>query len=828
MGVWNFSGRKSSSPVHSRLNPLARRPLCILAMHHRTAFILATAVATTIASCGGAGSSSTTGSAPAALSYHQQGPDGQPQLVDRAAGMLRVTISSLQAQVTGDVEHWSITPALPEGLSLDALSGAITGAPTSAQARTLHTVTASNQYGSVSTELELSVLRTPRYLYLSSPSDSSISILGYRADTGSLERRGLVALTDAAGNLEGMVLHPSGLFGYSTTTGGQLLLWSVDPLSGWIEQRAHQAIGPAQSHCLALSPDGTQLFIAGQTSAILNTYAIDAGTGAAVATGSAVQLGMMPRALCFDETGGRVFAALTNGNASQVLALARHDDGQVSLLPGAVTLSSSEPADLVFDARNSQLFLSMQDSSSIARLAVAPDGALNLLDSLVVGERIGDLELNALGMDLYASDEAGNRTHRLALQDSGALSAGASLEGGEGTKATWVDPTQRHVLALDSVSHELRVADGSTLSQRSSWNLRSQPTGICVLSGDGPLQTATAAVMATAEMGGAILSYSADPVNGSLTLLSDLQETPGRGCFALEARQRFVYAIDPATNEIEGYTLSNSGGQFIDEISRTPVLGHPTFVTTDASGRFLYCVASDVDVENDGRLNTYAINPVSGALTLINSTGTSFNPVCAEIDPSGSFLFVANNGNDTPGTASIATYQLDGATGLPTSAGSPQVAPGAWALAFRPDGRILYAALRNSDITVSFRINAATGALTLAGPGVRTGSQPIAIAVAPNGENAYVAYRSQVSRGFVAHFNIDESGLIIAPGELYEAGDQPTGLAMDPSGKFLYSANYNSADLSVFEIGPTGELNARLPAPCGMGASFVMILKSFQ
>lgn len=743
--------------------------------------------------------------------------------------MLRVAISTLHAQISGEVTLWSIRPALPEGLLLDETTGDISGVPLAEHPRTQHTVTASNAYGSVSTQLEVVIERTPRYLYLASPSDSTVSILGLHVEQGTLERRGFAALPPALGTLEGFQPHRSGRFGYSTTTGGYLVTWGIDPLSGWMQALTQDRIGFGDTHQLALSPDGEHLYLACRDAQTIVNYAIDAETGTASRTGSGLELPMQPRVLCFDESGSRLFAALSNGNASQVVALERADDGTLSALSGGLTLASTEPADLVYDPRRSQLLISMRDSSSVLRLPVdASSGAIALADSLTVGQQVGDLELDALGWNLYASDPQGNRTHVLDFTDQGALRLGESLEGGEGTSATFVDPMLRHVVMLDAQAHQLRTAAGGSLTQKLNWNLRGQPASLSVLRGEGPLRTETAAVLASAELSGSIMRYQADPVNGTLTLLEDIEETPGRGCFTVEPRQRFLYVIDPNTQEIEGYRLDKNSGQLIAAISRMPVQGVPSYIAADASGRFLYGVARAVNTSDDGRLNTYAIDQETGALTLIDSTITDYNPVYVGVEPSGMFLYVANNGNGTPGSATITIYDLDALSGLPLSSAPSQMAPGAWGLAFPPSGRLVYAALRNSNITVPFRISFANGGLTLAGPGVRAGFEPISIAVAPDEKNVYVAYKDSESYGHVAHFQVNASGLLMAPGDLYQEGYQPVCLDIDPQGKFLYCANASTSDLSVFQIGEAGMLYPRTPAPCGQGASFVYVLERFQ
>jgi hypothetical protein len=88
--------------------------------------------------------------APSALSY----PSPETYLIGTA-------ISALSPSVTGLVTKYVIAPALPAGLSLDAVTGQITGTPATATAMASYVITASNGSGSTNFSLTLSVLIPP-------------------------------------------------------------------------------------------------------------------------------------------------------------------------------------------------------------------------------------------------------------------------------------------------------------------------------------------------------------------------------------------------------------------------------------------------------------------------------------------------------------------------------------------------------------------------------------------------------------------------------------------------------------------------------------------
>jgi hypothetical protein len=103
---------------------------------------------------------SSTPAAPSNLSY-------SPATV---SGTVGTAISSLTPTVTGTVDSYSVDPALPDGLSIDASSGVISGTPTAIAASATYTVTAENEGGSTTATVTVTVnsADTPQEHYLAS------------------------------------------------------------------------------------------------------------------------------------------------------------------------------------------------------------------------------------------------------------------------------------------------------------------------------------------------------------------------------------------------------------------------------------------------------------------------------------------------------------------------------------------------------------------------------------------------------------------------------------------------------------------------------------
>ena len=71
--------------------------------------------------------------------------------------LLNAAMTPDYPSVTGSVNSYSVSPALPAGVSLNTSTGVISGTPTSTSSATNYTVTATNSYGSTSCVLSFSV-----------------------------------------------------------------------------------------------------------------------------------------------------------------------------------------------------------------------------------------------------------------------------------------------------------------------------------------------------------------------------------------------------------------------------------------------------------------------------------------------------------------------------------------------------------------------------------------------------------------------------------------------------------------------------------------------
>jgi hypothetical protein len=120
-------------------------------------------------------------------------------------------ISTDTPTVTGTVTSYSVSPALPAGLSLSATSGAISGTPTAAAAQTTYTVTATNSTGSATATVQITV-QIPAPSNLVYPQTAITAIVGQAISPDTPTVTGTVSSYGVSPAL------PAGL-SLSTTTG---------------------------------------------------------------------------------------------------------------------------------------------------------------------------------------------------------------------------------------------------------------------------------------------------------------------------------------------------------------------------------------------------------------------------------------------------------------------------------------------------------------------------------------------------------------------------------------------------------------------------------
>jgi 6-phosphogluconolactonase len=207
-----------------------------------------------------------------------------------------------------------------------------------------------------------------------------------------------------------------------------------------------------------------------------------------------------------------------------------------------------------------------------------------------------------------------------------------------------------------------------------------------------------------------------------------------------------------------------------------------------------------------------------------NSTMMPPGPACVPASPP-EFAYVLS-------TDSVAMYIVNSCSGglTPTTpatvaTGSAQMEPIPEQMVADPAGRFAYVANIVSNATDAatismYTINPMTGVLTPTTPAtVPTGFLPQGIAIDPSGKFVYTANSDDNT---VSMFTINQTTGVLTPTtpSAVAAGNSPLSVTVDPTGRFAYAANQDDDTISMYNINPaTGVLTPMTPATIGTGGS---------
>lgn len=322
-----------------------------------------------------------------------------------------------------------------------------------------------------------------------------------------------------------------------------------------------------------------------------------------------------------------------------------------------------------------------------------------------------------------------------------------------------------------------------------------------------------------------------------------------------------TYTAGTESKGIYRFTLDLDTGQ-LTPAGEPAAAANPSFLAFHPSGRFLYAVSEVRDFEpNAGAVSAFAIDPKTGALTLLNQQSSKGPGPChLSLDKDGKNVLVANYGG---GSVAVLPVQADGrlktsstllqhlgssvnprrqaaphahsinldpvnryalvadlgldkvfvyrfeagaGTLLPHDPQSFQTAPGAGPrhLAFRPGGANAYVINEMTSTVTALRWDAANGELTeiqtlsTLPEGFSGDNSTAEVVVSPDGKFLYGSNRGHDS---IAIFAIDQaSGRLTPVGHQPTLGKTPRNFAIDPSGAYLLAANQGSDTLAVFRI----------------------------
>lgn len=294
----------------------------------------------------------------------------------------------------------------------------------------------------------------------------------------------------------------------------------------------------------------------------------------------------------------------------------------------------------------------------------------------------------------------------------------------------------------------------------------------------------------------------------------------------------FLYLTGPGTNEVFQFQVRADGELLALNPPNFGVGSNPVSIVFQPAGTYAFIAnfsGNNVTTlqlnRGNGQLATpTTTNPITPP-TPTNFFNAGTAPVSMAVTPASTFLFVLNEGSNN-----ITSFSIDPTTGnLNPVSGSPFASGCSGnSIAINPQANTLFVTCPAAGTIQAFSVSTA-GVLSaptqVSGP---SGTPRFAM-VDPTGRFLYVA---DPSVNAVFGFSIGSNGALSAiSGSPFASGSQPVAMAAAPQGNLLYVANQGSNNVSAFVIdsgsGSLAPVSGSPFATGGKGPSFVTASGAF-
>jgi 6-phosphogluconolactonase len=310
--------------------------------------------------------------------------------------------------------------------------------------------------------------------------------------------------------------------------------------------------------------------------------------------------------------------------------------------------------------------------------------------------------------------------------------------------------------------------------------------------------------------------------DGSSKIVEKVAVTGSVMPLAVSPDRKYLYAsLRSEPFSVSSFAINPESGR-LTLMQTVPLADNMAYISTDRSGRYLFGASYFG--------NKISVNTIS-AVGLVNPKPlevipTGKNAHCILTDPSNKYLFASNLGADV-----ILQYRFDEASGEVTPNEPPAVATkkgaGPRHFVFHPNRPFVFGT-NELDGTLNTYLFDASGRLRLIDSisvmpvGFKGKPWAADIHLTPDGKFLYASERSSST---IAAFRVEGDGRKLARVGNYPTETQPRGFNIDPEGKYLLVVGEKSNGLSTYEINQkTGGLLKLSHSDVGKNPNWVEIL----
>lgn len=579
---------------------------------------------------------------------------------------------------------------------------------------------------------------------------------------------------------------------------------------------------------VTVDPSNKFAYVANANSNDVSAYTINPSSGVlskvtcnvgpSVCNGSNFWAGNNPQSISVEPSGK--FAYVTNFASFTVTAYSIDASTGALNHIGVDVPTGSNPVSLSVAPSGKFAYVANQGNSTVSAYTIdSSTGALTSAGATVsTGTNPKSLVVDPTGKFVYVANYGSASVSAFTINTSkGALTAvtGSPFMAGFNPASITTDPLGKFVYVTNSFN-------GTGGNSVSAYIINSTTGALAAVAGS-PFAAGINPSSVTVDPSGkfayvansadsTVSTYTINNTSGSLAALSSVAGRSGnramamsKGTAELTYTPKFAYVANYGSSDISAYSIDAGTGVLTSVGANVASGTNPKSLTVDPSGKFVY-VANHFNGTGGNSVSAYTINTSTGVLTSAGvDVGTGTSPVSITVDPSGRFAYVANYGS-----ANISTYTIDSTKGLLTSTGVVTAGTNPNSISIDPSGRFAYVANFGSvsvaGSVTAYSIDSGNGALAaVAGSPFAAGVNPASITVDPSGKFVYVA---NFGSAIVSAYTINTSNGVLMPLATVAVGTNPISITTDPFGKFVYVANYGSATVRTYAIdASTGALS---------------------
>jgi len=500
------------------------------------------------------------------------------------------------------------------------------------------------------------------------------------------------------------------------------------------------------------------------------------------------------------------------GTAQQFTATGVYTDGSMQPLTTVVTWSSSSPVATISNAAGSQGFAraaavgtatisaAVDGLTGTATLTVTPATLLSISVTPANPSIAAGLTLPFTATGTYSDGTTQNLT-ATAVWNS-ATPAVATISNAAPTSGTATGVAAGTSIITATVGAIVSVPITLTVTAAQLVSITVTPANPTIVNGATEQFVATGTYTDGSQQ---VITTTVTWTSGTTAVasISNLTGPP--------STQGVATAASPGTSRITA-TYPGTG---------TPITGSTTLTVINA---FAYAPNIDCVGTITSTVSEYSVGP-TGALTPIGTVAAGNCPFAIGITPNNAYAYVANsNGNNVTGGNTLSEYAIN-ADGTLSPLRVPTITTGANpnSVNIDPSGTYVYVAnfggnTQASNTVSEFVIGLGGELAPLTPSTVVAGSEPAAVAINPAGTYAYVANFGDNS---ISQYTIANGVLIPMAVPTVTTGglNEPNYIVVDPTGRYVYAPNFNGpGTISQYAIGTGGALTPLTPTGATSGA----------